>query len=155
MNDREMNNFKDMYILKPTSSSCGRGIKVIGKKDQINKRNGYLVSKYLANPHLLRGYKYDMRIYIVVTCFEPLKAYFFQDGLVRLATQQYSTAKGNLKKRYVHLTNYSVNKKAETYVKNKGDAVADEEKAEMEFKWSLKQLKDEWEKNGISYNDIF
>ena len=150
-----MNNFKDMYILKPTSSSCGRGIKVIGKKDQINRRNGYLVSKYLANPHLLRGYKYDMRIYIVVTCFEPLKAYFFQDGLVRLATQQYSTAKGNLKKRYVHLTNYSVNKKAETYVKNKGDAVADEEKAEMEFKWSLKQLKDEWEKNGISYNDIF
>lgn len=96
-----------------------------------------------------------MRIYIVVTCFEPLKAYFFQDGLVRLATQQYSTAKGNLKKRYVHLTNYSVNKKAETYVKNKGDAGADEEKAEMEFKWSLKQLKDEWEKNGISYNDIF
>ena len=55
----------------------------------------------------------------------------------------------------MHLTNYSVNKKAETYVKNKGDAGADEEKAEMEFKWSLKQLKDEWEKNGISYNDIF
>ena len=77
MNDREMNNFKDMYILKPTSSSCGRGIKVIGKKDVINKRNGYLVSKYLSNPHLLRGYKYDLRIYIIVTCFEPLKAYFF------------------------------------------------------------------------------
>jgi tubulin polyglutamylase TTLL4 len=155
MNDREMNNYKDMYILKPTSSSCGRGIRVIGKKDTVNKRHGYLVSKYLANPHLLRGYKYDLRIYIVVTCFEPLKAYFFQDGLVRLATQQYSTAKGTLKKRYVHLTNYSVNKKADTYVKNKGDAAAEEQKAEMEFKWSLKQLKEEWEKMGINYADIF
>jgi tubulin polyglutamylase TTLL4 len=82
-----MNNFKDMYILKPTNASCGRGIKVIGKKDTLNnKKNGYLVSKYLSNPHLLRGYKYDLRIYIVVTCFEPLKAYIFQEGLVRLAT---------------------------------------------------------------------
>jgi hypothetical protein len=38
-----------MYILKPTNSSCGRGIKVIGKKDPVSKRSGYLVSKYLAN----------------------------------------------------------------------------------------------------------
>ena len=114
-----MNNYKDMYILKPTAASCGRGIKVIGKKDTVNKRQGYLVSKYLSKPHLLRGYKYDLRIYIVVTCYEPLKAYIFQDGLVRLATQPYSTAKGSLKKRFVHLTNYSVNKKADTYVKNK------------------------------------
>lgn len=70
-----MNNFKDLYILKPTGASCGIGIKVIGKKDTVNKRKGYLVSKYLSKPHLLRGYKYDLRIYIVVTCFEPLKAY--------------------------------------------------------------------------------
>jgi len=72
-----MNNYKDMFILKPTSSSCGRGIRVIGKKQQVNKRSGYLVSKYLSKPHLLRGYKYDMRIYILVTSFEPLRAYIF------------------------------------------------------------------------------
>jgi tubulin polyglutamylase TTLL4 len=76
-----------MYILKPCSSSCGRGIRVIGKKDTLsNKKGGYLVSKYLARPHLLRGFKYDLRIYVVVTCFDPLKVYLFQDGLVRLAT---------------------------------------------------------------------
>ena len=72
--------------MKPTASSCGRGIRVIGKKQNVPKRSGYLVSKYLSKPHLLRGYKYDMRIYIVVTCFEPLKAYIFKQGLVRLAT---------------------------------------------------------------------
>ena len=78
-NDREMTNFQHMYILKPTNASCGRGIKVIGKTDVIkNKKNGgYLVSKYIAKPHLLRGHKYDLRIYIVVTCFDPLKAYIF------------------------------------------------------------------------------
>ena len=30
--DREISNFKNMYIMKPAASSCGRGIKVIGKK---------------------------------------------------------------------------------------------------------------------------
>ncbi len=115
LNDRETNNYKDMYILKPTNSSCGRGIKVIGKKDPVSKRSGYLVSKYLAKPHLLRGFKYDLRIYVVVTCYEPLKAYIFKEGLVRLATVPYTTAKGSLKKRFVHLTNYSVNKKNENY----------------------------------------
>lgn len=143
MNDREMNNFKDMYILKPTASSCGRGIRVIGKKQNVNKRNGILVSKYLSKPHLLRGFKYDMRIYIIVTCFEPLKAYIFENGLVRLATQPYSTAKGSLKKRYIHLTNFSINKKAENYKKNvttgetESTATTPEE-SEMSSKWSLK-----------------
>lgn len=76
------------------------------------------MQRYLSKPHLLRGYKYDMRIYIVVTSFEPLKAYQFSQGLVRLATQPYSTAKGSLKKRFIHLTNFSINKKAENYKKN-------------------------------------
>jgi tubulin polyglutamylase TTLL4 len=141
-----MNNYKDMFILKPTASSCGRGIKVIGKKDQINnKKGGYLVSKYIAKPHLLRGFKYDLRLYIVVTCYEPLKAYLFQDGLVRLATQQYSTNQKTLKKRFVHLTNYSINKKAEAYKKNvttdlvgAPDENAAEAEQEMSSKWSLK-----------------
>jgi len=84
-----------------------------------------------------------MRIYIIVTCFEPLKAYIFENGLVRLATQPYSTAKGSLKKRYIHLTNFSINKKAENYKKNvttgetESTATTPEE-SEMSSKWSLK-----------------
>jgi formate-dependent phosphoribosylglycinamide formyltransferase (GAR transformylase) len=30
--EREVSNFKYMYIMKPAASSCGRGIKIIGKK---------------------------------------------------------------------------------------------------------------------------
>ena len=119
ISDRELNNFKDLFILKPTGASCGRGIRVIGKKDSVPKRAGWLVSKYIMRPHLLRGYKYDLRIYIVVTSFEPLKAYIFREGLVRLATVPYTLAKSSLKRRFMHLTNYSVNKKNVGYNKNK------------------------------------
>jgi tubulin polyglutamylase TTLL4 len=150
--------------MKPTASSCGRGIRVIGKKQNVPKRSGYLVSKYLSKPHLLRGYKYDMRIYIVVTCFEPLKAYIFKQGLVRLATQPYSTAKGPLKKRFIHLTNFSINKKAENYVKNtkplgEGESTStapdSNDDNEMSSKWSLEQLRAEYQKQGISYDEVF
>jgi len=75
--DREVSNFKDMYIMKPAASSCGRGIKVIGKKQQVKSRPGYIVSKYVKKPHLIRGYKYDLRLYVLVTSFEPLKIYLF------------------------------------------------------------------------------
>lgn len=81
-----MSNYQSLYIFKPTGACCGRGIKVIGKKDTVPKKGGFLVSKYIENPHLLRGYKYDLRIYILVTSFEPMKAYIFKEGLVRLAT---------------------------------------------------------------------
>jgi tubulin polyglutamylase TTLL4 len=117
--DREMGNFKNMYIMKPAASSCGRGIRVIGKKQQVKNRSGYLVSKYVSKPHLIRGYKYDLRIYVLVTSYEPLKIYLFKEGLVRLATVPYTTSKSSLKQRYIHLTNFSVNKNnKENYVKN-------------------------------------
>jgi tubulin polyglutamylase TTLL4 len=115
--DREQEK-KQMYIMKPAASSCGRGIRIIGKNTTVKKRAGYVVSKYIKNPHLIRGYKYDLRVYVVVTSFEPLKIYIFKEGLVRLATVPYTTCKSSLKQRFVHLTNYSVNKKAETYQKN-------------------------------------
>lgn len=118
ISDRETSNFKNMYIMKPNAASCGKGIRVIGRKTQVNKRSGYIVSKYVSKPHLIRGYKYDLRLYVLVTSFDPLKIYMFKDGLVRLATVPYSTSKASLKQRFVHLTNYSVNKKAESYVKN-------------------------------------
>ena len=30
--DRECSNYKNMYIMKPNAASCGKGIRVIGRK---------------------------------------------------------------------------------------------------------------------------
>lgn len=75
-----------MYIMKPAASSCGKGIKIIGPKTQVSRKQGYIVSQYISNPHLIDGFKYDLRIYVLVTSFEPLKIYMFREGLVRFAT---------------------------------------------------------------------
>ena len=97
-----------LWILKPANSSCGRGIKLLNKTTKLPKKGAYVVNQYIMKPHLLKGFKYDLRIYVLVTSFEPLTIYIYQDGLVRFATQTYSN-KGR-KSKFAHLTNFSVNK---------------------------------------------
>ena len=59
-----------------------------------------------------------MRVYVLVTSFNPLRIYMYNDGLVRFATEKYSNDPRKLQKKYVHLTNFSINKKNTNFVKN-------------------------------------
>ena len=43
MLDREASGNKHMYIMKPSASSCGKGIKIIGPKTQVQKKSGYVM----------------------------------------------------------------------------------------------------------------
>ncbi len=140
-----------LYILKPAASSCGRGIKIVGKKTKINPREGYIASKYVAKPHLIRGIKYDLRVYVAVTSFDPLRVYVYNDGLVRFATEPYSLDPKNLKKKYVHLTNFSINKKADNYQSNKNNT----ETADDSCKWDFAQLRRKFEEEKINYDYVF
>lgn len=77
-----------------------------------------MACKYIANPHLINGLKYDLRVYVLVTNFNPLKVYIYTDGLVRFATEKYSNDPNKLSERFMHLTNFSVNKMNSKFVKN-------------------------------------
>lgn len=62
-----------MYIQKPLASSRGRGIKMVVKPREMPRDAACLVQRYIRNPLLIDGYKFDIRLYCVVTCFDPLK----------------------------------------------------------------------------------
>jgi tubulin polyglutamylase TTLL4 len=135
-NDREDEDPGVLYILKPVAASCGRGIKVIGQKTYISRKEGMLASKYICKPHLINDLKYDLRVYVLVTSFDPLRVYVYNEGLVRFATEKYTLDPGDLKKRFIHLTNFSVNKKSENFKINNGNG----EDEESSSKWSFKAL---------------
>lgn len=42
---------------------------------------------------MINDLKYDLRIYVLVTSFDPLKIYTFNDGLCRFATEKYDLKK--------------------------------------------------------------
>jgi tubulin polyglutamylase TTLL4 len=111
--EREDTETTKLWILKPANSSCGRGIKILTKTSHIPKRGNQVVCEYIARPHLLNGFKYDLRLYVFITSYEPLTIYLYQEGLVRFATEPYNTK--NTKVKFAHLTNFSVNKKSQTY----------------------------------------
>ena len=90
---------------------------------------------------------------MLVTSFEPLKIYLFSEGLVRLATVPYTTSKSSLKQRFVHLTNYSVNKKADSYQKNNQTTTNEEQEPDApESKLSFAQLRKEFEGEGADFD---
>lgn len=106
------------------------------------------------NPHLINGLKYDLRVYVLVTSFCPLKVYVYNDGLVRFATELYSLDPKTIDKKFVHLTNFSINKKnTAKFVKN-NDTDSDNAEAESS-KWNFSQLEAAFRKQGHKWDVVF
>lgn len=142
-----------IFIVKPRASSCGRGIKLINSYSQLNPKKQYLVQRYIANPLLIDGKKWDLRIYVVATSFDPLRIYLFPDGLVRFATVKYAdpnTQKKKLKNRFCHLTNFSVNKKNKAFIKNQKP-----EDDDFGSKWSHVALRRYFKEQGIDDTEMW
>ena len=74
------------WILKPVGMSRGRGIELINRIEDIVFSEPIVLQKYLLNPLLLNGYKFDMRIYVLVTSINPLEAYVYKEGFARIST---------------------------------------------------------------------
>jgi tubulin polyglutamylase TTLL4 len=138
---------KKMWMIKPVASSRGRGIRLMTNRSLEALPLKCLLSRYIEKPHLINNKKYDLRLYVVITGFSPLKIYLYEEGLVRFASEEYCLEDKNKHNRYMHLTNYSVNKCSTHFDKNIS--------TENEFtgsKWSLTALKLFFQNQGINFN---
>lgn len=77
------------WIMKPCGKAQGKGIFLINKLSQIKKwsrdsrtstfvaassgKEAYVISLYIDNPLLIGGKKLDLRLYVLVTTYRPLK----------------------------------------------------------------------------------
>ena len=109
------------FIGKPEASCQGRGIFITRNLDDFEPTEHYVVQRYLHKPLLIDKLKFDLRIYILLSGVDPLRIYFYKEGLCRLATAEYKPPRqSNLDNLYMHLTNYAINKSASNYIMNKG-----------------------------------
>ncbi|XP_009885348.1 PREDICTED: tubulin polyglutamylase TTLL5 [Charadrius vociferus] len=123
------------WIVKPVASSRGRGVYLINNPNQIVLEENILVSRYISNPLLIDDFKFDVRLYVLVTSYDPLVIYLYEEGLARFATVRYDQASKNIKNQFMHLTNYSVNKKSGDYV-----SCDDPEVEDYGNKWSMSAM---------------
>lgn len=133
----------NQWIIKPINSSQGKGIFIIDDISEVPIDEPYIVSRYIHNPLLINGLKFDVRIYTLITSMDPWRIYVYNEGLARFASDDYDAQ--NIKSnKYAHLTNYSINKKNEKFVQNSNAEQGDEG-----HKWSLTALAKHLEHMGV------
>jgi len=116
-----------MFIVKPERGCQGRKIFLTDDPDDpaIAKAawhgamggDALVAQRYIQNPLVFystpadKGYKFDLRLYVIVTSCNPLRIMLYRDGLARFCTEPYSKASADNKEwRYMHLTNFSLNR---------------------------------------------
>ncbi|ESO08032.1 hypothetical protein HELRODRAFT_75380 [Helobdella robusta] len=131
-----------IWIMKPVAKSQGKGIFLFRKlKDIVDWKKtsvdysppvkepveAYVVQRYIDDPYLIGGKKFDLRIYVLVTSYTPLKVWLYREGFARLSNTRFSL--DSITDTYIHLTNVAVQKTAPDYDSEKGS------------KWSVQKLR--------------
>eukprot|EP01041_Mallomonas_annulata_P012587 gene12587-26504_t len=121
-----------MWIMKPTSRSQGKGIFIINKLAQIKKwssqarwaqmplKEAYVISRYVEDPLLIGGKKFDLRIYVLVSSYRPLRVYQYVHGFARFCNVKYNNDLDMIDNPFIHLTNVAIQKHNDEYNQNHG-----------------------------------
>jgi tubulin polyglutamylase TTLL6/13 len=115
--DSKNSKVPNTFIVKPEDSCQGKGIYLTRNWESIKASDQMVVQKYMPKPHLIDGFKYDLRIYVFVNGINPLRVYVYKDGLARFATTPYhKPTDKNIDNLFMHLTNYAINKESDNYI---------------------------------------
>lgn len=97
------------WILKPGGKSRGRGITIHSKYDNIvnaissSNEDIWVIQKYIENPMIIKSKKFDIRQWVVVTSWQPLKIWYFDECYLRFTSDNYDLSR--LHNKFMHLTN--------------------------------------------------
>jgi hypothetical protein len=129
-------NYKDgdQWICKPTGANQGKGIFLVKNiqqmRDKLESDKNHcrlsshptqrIVQKYISQPLLLEGRKFDIRAYMLLIAGEKTLYAFYREGYIRLSCLPYDTTSTDMT---VHLTNQYIQKKHPLYSDIKEDTV--------------------------------
>lgn len=108
-----MNGTENLWLLKPGSSSRGRGIKIYKTYERFQNRVAtlrgntkvWVVQKCIENCLIVNQRKFDIRQWVLVTDWNPLTIWCYRENYVRFTIEEYDKKGANRKNM---LTNHSV-----------------------------------------------
>ena len=117
---------KNMWLIKPAAANRGIGIEIFSKISEVKQflrekerwKEHWIIQKYIERPLLLEKRKFDIRAWMLLTTAKDgtkaVEAYIYDEWYVRLSSEEYQTDSFD---RYIHLTNWSVQKKHSNFGK--------------------------------------
>lgn len=107
---------KATWIYKPRSGCSGIGIRLIQNGLDLARESGSAVIQRYISPYLIDGYKFDFRLYILISKVNPFTVYIYEEGLARFCSAPYVPPNSeNLNNLFGHLTNTAVNIKSDDH----------------------------------------
>ena len=145
------------WIIKQNVYNNNNSPYIIKSFDDIKlNKDEMILNKYIENPLLINGKKFTMRSFVLVTGFSPLKIYFYRDGYLIFAHNNYSLDEKNINDECMHITsekNEELCKK--NYHKKNEDILYEESLFEKNSSiWSYLNFERYCKKNDINYDKI-
>jgi len=116
---------KNVWIVKPGGLSRGRGVHCIDQLNDILSNvkpcNQTIIQKYIENPLVINGRKFDIRQWVLVTDLNPLTIWIFETPYVRFGAENYHI--DDFKNVFSQLTGNSIAKHSEKF--NTGEIEGD------------------------------
>jgi tetratricopeptide (TPR) repeat protein len=94
-----------LYIVKPIRGSGGQGISVTADVTAALSEKDVVVQRYIDRPYLIEGRKGHCRIYCLIASADPLRAYVYSEGIVRIAPEPYDPSPDSGGGVSMHVTN--------------------------------------------------
>jgi len=115
---QKSSNNRVYFIVKENDEQRGVGIYITDQPEKdLTPESDVVVSKYIGNPLLVDGCKFDFRVHVLVASLEPFTVYVHEEALMRMASVPYEKPTvSNRDNMYMHLTNLSLNKNNENSI---------------------------------------
>jgi len=140
-------NKNNLWMYKPNNKDKGRGVKILKNFKKIPNDKA-IITKYISNPFLIEGKKFDIRLYVVITSFNPLKIYLNNEGIIRIASEKFSLSVTEIENPFIHLTNFAINEKNIKFNMN------DKENFNSNI-WNFSMFKNYLAKQNINFKTIY
>jgi hypothetical protein len=79
-----------------------------------------ILQKYMKNPMLYKGFKFDLRIYALLTNMNPLELFIYNEGFARLSSEPFTLNPDSILNNNIHLTNAAINKAHKVHTECEG-----------------------------------